>query len=75
VVVGLYFRLLFAYDISRYDDEKQSGALLIAVCLLAATGLRGELIQPSPKVKATIHYSVQLADCWTGLAITHGLAP
>jgi hypothetical protein len=61
VAVGLYFRLLFAYDINMPDDEKQRGALLIAACLIAAIRLRGEPIQPSPKLKATIYDSVQLA--------------
>jgi len=43
------------------DDEKQRGALLIAASLIAAIRLRGEPIQPSPKLKATIYDSVQLA--------------
>jgi hypothetical protein len=43
------------------DDDKQRGALLIAACLVAAIRLRGEPIQPSPKLKATIYDSVQLA--------------
>ena len=61
VTVGLYFRFLFAYDINMPDDEKQRGALLIAACLIAAIRLRGEPIQPSPKLKVTISDSVQLA--------------
>src|ERR1035438_5767544 len=47
-------RLLFAYDIGMPDDEKQRGALLIDACLIAVIRLRGEPIQPSPKLKATI---------------------
>jgi hypothetical protein len=61
VVIGLYFRLLFAYNINMPEDEKQNGALLISACLIAAIRLRGEPIQPSPKLKATIYDSVQLA--------------
>ena len=61
VAVGLYFRLLFAYNTNMSEDEKQRGALLIAACLIAAIRLRGEPIQPSPKLKATIYDSVQLA--------------
>jgi hypothetical protein len=48
------------------EDEKQRGALLIAASLIAAIRLRGEPIQPSPKLKATIYDSVQLAVMvWT----------
>jgi hypothetical protein len=43
------------------EDEKQRGTLLIATCLIAAIRLRGEPILPSPKLKATIYDSVQLA--------------
>jgi hypothetical protein len=43
------------------EDEKQRGALLIAVSLIAAIRLRGEPIKPSPKLSATIYDSVQLA--------------
>ena len=42
-------------------DERERGALLIAACLIAAIRLRGEPIKPSPKLKATIYDSVQLA--------------
>jgi hypothetical protein len=42
-------------------EEPERGALLIAACLIAAIRLRGEPIQPSPKLKATICDSVQLA--------------
>jgi len=43
------------------DDEKQRGALLIAASLIAAIRLRGEEIKPSPKLKATIYDSIDLA--------------
>ena len=43
------------------DDEKHRWALLIAARLIAAIRLRGEPIQPSPKLKATIYDAVQLA--------------
>ena len=43
------------------DEDKQRGALLIAACLIAAIRLRGEPIQPTPKLKTTIYESVQLA--------------
>jgi len=57
------------------DDEKQCGALLIAACLIAAVRLRGEPIQPSPKLKATIFDSVQLAVLvWRELQ-SRGLLP
>ncbi len=46
-------------------EERERGALLIAACLIAAIRLRGEPIQPSPKLKATIYDSVQL-QCWSG---------
>ena len=42
-------------------EERERGALLIAACLIAAIRLRGEPIQLSPKLKATIYDSVQLA--------------
>src|ERR1039458_683761 len=61
VAVALDIRFLFAYNTNMPDDEKQRGALLIAACLIAAIRLRGEPIQPSPKLKATIYDSVQLA--------------
>ena len=41
-------------------EEREHGALLIAACLIAAIRLRGEPIQPSPKLKATIYDSVRL---------------
>jgi hypothetical protein len=43
------------------DNDEQRGALLIAACMIAAIRLRGEPIQPSPRLKATIYDSVQLA--------------
>jgi len=43
------------------DPDRQSGALLIAACIVAAIRLRGEPIKPSPKLSATIADSVQLA--------------
>ena len=42
-------------------EERERGAVLIAACLTAAIRLRGEPIQASPKLKATIYDSVQLA--------------
>jgi hypothetical protein len=42
-------------------DEKERGALLIAARLISAIRLRGEPLQPSPKLKSTIYDSVQLA--------------
>ena len=43
------------------DPDRQTGALLIAACIVAAIRLRGEPIKPSPKLTATIGDSVQLA--------------
>ena len=57
----LTIRLLFAYIGFAMPEEKERGALLIAACLIAAIRLRGEPIQPSPKLRATIYDSVQLA--------------
>jgi hypothetical protein len=42
-------------------EGRERGALLVAACLIAAIRLRGEPIQPSPKLRATIYDSVQLA--------------
>jgi hypothetical protein len=39
----------------------QNGALLIAACIVAAIRLRGEPIQQSPKVVATVSDSIKLA--------------
>lgn len=44
-----------------HAEERERGALLIAACLIAAIRLRGEPIQLSPKLKATIYDSVRLA--------------
>jgi hypothetical protein len=41
--------------------EDENGILVIAACIVAAIRLRGEPIQPSPKLNATIADSVQLA--------------
>jgi len=43
------------------DKQRENGALLIAANIVAAIRLRGEPIQRSPKVMATISDSVQLA--------------
>ena len=58
--VRLTIRLLFAYT-AAMPEERDRGALLIAACLVDAIRLRGEPIQPGPKLKPTIHDSVQLA--------------
>jgi hypothetical protein len=42
-------------------DERLNGALLVAATLTAAIRLRGEPINNSPKVMATIHDSIKLA--------------
>jgi hypothetical protein len=42
-------------------DERLKGALLVAATLTAAIRLRGEPIENTPKVVATIHDSVKLA--------------
>jgi hypothetical protein len=43
------------------DPQKQNGALLIAASIIAVIRLRGEPIQRSPKVLATVSDSIQLA--------------
>lgn len=43
------------------DKQRENGALLIAACIVAAIRLRGEPIERSPKVIATISDSVRLA--------------
>jgi hypothetical protein len=43
------------------DRQRENGALLIAACIIAAIRLRGEPIERSPKVVATISDSVRLA--------------
>lgn len=57
------FRLVFASITYMEQDEKRKemGALLVAACLIAAIRLRGEPIDPSPRLSATIYDSVQLA--------------
>jgi hypothetical protein len=47
--------------LSGMDKQRENGALLIAACIVAAIRLRGEPIQPSPKLNATIADSVALA--------------
>ena len=42
-------------------DDQLKGALLVAATLVAAIRLRGEPINNSPKVIATIHDSIKLA--------------
>ncbi len=42
-------------------DDRLKGALLIAATLVAAIRLRGEPINNTPKVIATIHDAVRLA--------------
>jgi hypothetical protein len=43
------------------DQQKQNGALLISACIIAAIRLRGEPVQPSPKLRFVVSESVQLA--------------
>lgn len=43
------------------DKQRETGALLIAACIIAAIRLRGEPIRPSPKLTATVTESVALA--------------
>jgi hypothetical protein len=47
--------------LSGMDKQRETGALLIAACIVAAIRLRGEPIRPSPKLMATIAASVELA--------------
>ena len=49
----------FKYQHARGRETTWCPAL--AACLIAAIRLRGEPIQPSPQLKATIYDSVQLA--------------
>jgi hypothetical protein len=42
-------------------DERLKGALLVAATLTVAIRLRGEPIENTPKVMATIHDSIKLA--------------
>lgn len=43
------------------DKQRETGALLIAACIVAAIRLRGEPIRPSPKLTATVAEAVALA--------------
>jgi len=43
------------------SDDRLKGALLVAATIVAAIRLRGEPIENTPKVVATIHDSVKLA--------------
>ena len=43
---------------SAMDKQRENGALLISACFIAAIRLRGEPIQQSPKVVATVPYSL-----------------
>jgi hypothetical protein len=43
------------------DKQKETGALLIAASIVAAIRLRGQEIQPSPKLTATVKDSIQVA--------------
>lgn len=47
--------------VSRVDKQRETGALLIAACIIAAIRLRGEPIRPSPKLTAVVSESVTLA--------------
>ena len=58
---ALDYSLFCSPTLTGMPEERERGALLIAACLIAAIRLRGEPIQPSPKLKATIYDSVQLA--------------
>ena len=43
------------------DKQRETGALLIAACIIAAIRLRGEPIRPSPKLTAVVAESLTLA--------------
>jgi hypothetical protein len=43
------------------DKQRETGALLIAACIIAAIRLRGEPIRPSPKLTSTVAEAVALA--------------
>jgi hypothetical protein len=47
--------------VCRVEPQKQTGALLIAACIVAAIRLRGAPIQPSPKLSYVVTESVELA--------------
>jgi len=75
VAVALIFVFSSPILFRMPDDEKQRGALLIAACLIEAIRLRGEPIQPSPKLTATIYDSVQLAVLVWREFQSHGSLP
>ena len=54
-------RIAFVAD-SQNTEERLRGALLVAATLTAAIRLRGEPINNSPKVVATIQDSIKLAQ-------------
>ena len=43
------------------DKQRETAALLIAACIIAAIRLGGEPIQPSPKLTAAVADAVALA--------------
>jgi hypothetical protein len=43
------------------ENQRQTGALLIAASLVAAIRLRGDAIKPSPRLTSVVNESVQLA--------------
>lgn len=47
--------------LTAMDPQRETGALLIAACLIAAIRLRGEPIKPSPKLTAAVAEAVALA--------------
>ncbi len=55
------FRHPFAYGVSAVDEQKMTGALLIAASLIAAVRLRGEKIERTPRVMYEIAECVKLA--------------
>ena len=52
---------LYSPMLSAMDKQRENNALLIAACIVAAIRLRGEPIERTPKVVATISDSVRLA--------------
>jgi hypothetical protein len=53
----------------RQVPRKQTGALLIAACIVAVIRLWGEPIVRSPKLSATVADSVQLAKMVEGFSV------
>jgi hypothetical protein len=47
---------------SKQQRPPVNGALVVAASIVAAIRLRGEPVKPSPKLVATIHDSVRLAE-------------